>query len=806
MHPNPDLPDTSWRSADVALTAALLALVWVLHGAVPLLASPTLGHVVWAQGFAQSLAHQGWLALWAVDFGLPAPAGIALGLSGVWPCAAFIRLGMNPVDAYSSMVALWLAVAFAGAHALARHLGSPRRLALLLAAVWLSLPMIWFHAHYSMVGLGFALLPTYFWSAIRLMDTQPQGARRRGLQALVHSLVAVVAVFMDGYSFMMYAVGTGILGLALWLKDPQRRPHLLRLAGPLHAASLAGAYFLYRAYLSGMDHAPHPLSFFRSWAVDLHFLFLPTQGFNALMDALKLSVQRDSHTQFGDGSVWLSTYALPLILAGTWAWWSMRKRPGHPLRAGLWPLTLFSLYMALGPSVKYLSTDYAQLHGLNLGQMPAEAGLFETGNAWISQHLPGFNVMRASYRWVALMLLALWLMLVFWAARFDHRRQALAPAIAMAALVMLQLPNLFDLWSHKTATRATLIRMDQAVSQSLAGHSPLPGPGVMLPMGNDFLANYIAARHQLRLFNIGGDKNGEMARRHWPPDIRSASRRNGPVTPLAVRQLLLNGTVATVWLPHFDMNGAAYAWPCSWPSTPSYEQAWLLQQRPLEQQTVLSWSPLTESEITPKNDLNKQAPACPPRMMAALQPLADELAADPWLQVQQSALFTSIQLSALGQRSTPQERLARLGKRAQYPIQVGTNPDNTINLLLGEGWHTVEDEHVWSQDHADLWLPAPPACQKQACEAVLQFMVFGASPQRPVEVEWQHRATGERRAWTVTSGQTLEARIPLPVGASAHELALRVPDAASPARLGVSADERVLGVGLRSVNVVAANP
>lgn len=148
----------------------------------------------------------------------------------------------------------------------------------------------------------------------------------------------------------------------------------------------------------------------------------------------------------------------------------------------------------------------------------------------------------------------------------------------------------------------------------------------------------------------------------------------------------------------------------------------------------------------------------------------------------------------------------QLATTLSYPVSIGTATASATGLLLDEGWHELESAHVWSQARAGLWLPSPPACQQQACEALLQFKVFGASPERPVPVHWQHRATGERHTVTATTGQAMEVRIPLPAGAQAHELALEVPGAVSPAGLGASADARVLGVGLTRVHVKTLTP
>lgn len=71
--------------------AGALTVVAVVYGAVPFVALPTLGQALWVSSFAQSFANSGWPSIFAHNFGLPAPAPIAFGLSGAlvevqcWP-------------------------------------------------------------------------------------------------------------------------------------------------------------------------------------------------------------------------------------------------------------------------------------------------------------------------------------------------------------------------------------------------------------------------------------------------------------------------------------------------------------------------------------------------------------------------------------------------------------------------------------------------------------------------------------------------------------------------------------------------
>src|SRR3546814_5692185 len=74
--------------------------------------------------------------------------------------------------------------------------------------------------------------------------------------------------------------------------------------------------------------------------------------------------------------------------------------------------------MALGPSLKINSTKPVALQLSHPQEESAfmlpEYALLPTGNAWISETVPGFNIMRASYRWSALGIFAFWLLVMIW--------------------------------------------------------------------------------------------------------------------------------------------------------------------------------------------------------------------------------------------------------------------------------------------------------------------------------------------------------------------------------------------------------
>ncbi|MDF3054374.1 MAG: putative rane protein [Gammaproteobacteria bacterium] len=766
---------------DSALLIVAAGFVLFLHGAIPFLAIPTLGQAIWTTGFSESFANGPWYNIYAHDFGIPKPAAIAFGLAGAWPISLLIRFGLHASDAYTTVFAFWLLVAFYGAYKICRHFDATRPIALIGAVVWMSMPIIWQHAGYSMLSLGIGLLPFYFLASVNIFWDKT-GKNKITLPAvLFYSLTTIVAVFMDGYSFMMFATGASIFLAYAFISRPEARKSLLTIALPVHIASFALAYVLFSAYIGKSNFNTAPIDFFRGWGLDLSFAMFPTQGVHWLPDLLGLSLKRSNVTYFGDASVWATTFSLPIILAGLIAWWRVKKNV--KLATGALLVATFGFYMALGPSLKIDSTKPESLQLSHPREqsvmMPADLAIMPTGNAWISENLPGFNIMRASYRWLALGVFAFWMLVMIWVTRTEGKDRIIS-AVILIALITLNLPSLPKKWQKALDARMMFHQIDNSLITELRQQIKKGEVVAFLPWGNDFIVNYLAPKAGFQTFNIGGDKNLYEAQMKWPPEMLLLGEELKLEKASSLAKMLINGSADVISIPYFHTLWSLSAWPCA------------------DETTITK---ITEEQIEELRRL--PGFVCPSQRKIELSPIIKHLASLPYLEVKDSNLFASIRLRSNYMGHEKRKALmATLISKVHYPIIVGSKLEGSA-FIFGEGWHTIEANHVWSQAKARLTLPIPKDCMSRQCTAVLKFIVFGANQDRPVVVNFNTDLMNEH--WSEEFKSTAESNnqisIPLDSAKKSQEINISVPNATSPQALAGSPDHRVLGIGLQRIEL-----
>lgn len=534
-----------------------LALILLINGAIPFVSVPTLGQMFWTMGFAQSIANQGVFDLYATNFGYPSPAAMAFGLAGAYPASLALKLGLDAVDAYALMIMFWLSISFFSAYKIATYFKLSTNYSTLCALLWASMPVIWNHASYSMISTGIALLSFYFMMSMILFKCFDDDYVSSLKLACLYMMATIVAVFMDGYSFMMFAIGSSIIAAYMYIFFPNKRWFLLRYSSPVHITSFAVAYILYALYIGKTEFAAAALDFFRGWGVDVMFLAVPSKGVLWLWDTLGLSVTRSASNQFGDASVWITTFSLPVIVMGMTAWFFTRKQT--KLAYCFLLVTFFGFYMALGPSVKL---DSVKPEGITSPLMEAQYAVAPTGNALLSNYLPGFKNMRASYRWVALGLFGFWLLLVLLLSQTQNKRIKLLIGMSFIFLTLSNLPNIPKKIANNIYSRESFFIIENTLVSDLKKDVITDEVAAFLPYRNDFFVNYLASRIDVRTYNIGGDKNLNEARKHWPVSMSKFKMgEGGKDFSEKILSLLANNDADVVFLPYIDLLWAAHMWP-----------------------------------------------------------------------------------------------------------------------------------------------------------------------------------------------------------------------------------------------------
>jgi hypothetical protein len=760
----------NWTAPESAFAIVALACVLLFHGALPFLMSPTLGQAVWTSGFAQSFANGPLLSIYAHDFGLPKPAAIAFGFAGAWPESWLIRLGLRPTDAYAGMAAVWLALAFCSAYQLSRLSGVTRSVAILGAVTWMSMPVIWEHAGYSMLSFGIGLLPFYFLAVFNLCNVNSIVSS----STLFYVIAVFISVFMDGYTFMMFAAGSSILFCYLLLTDAAKRRSSAMIILPVHIFSFLLATVAYIAYVGKSSFDQSPLDAFRGWGLDLSFAVIPSRNILWLPDTLGLSVHRTNDLYFGDVSVWRTTFSLPTIFFGLIAWWQIRRQ--RNLATGYIIIALVAFFMALGPSVKINSTkpeDMQLAHPREQSaMMPAEFAVAPTGSAWLSETLPGFKSMRASYRWSALGVFAMWAVIGVWSGsiRKNHR----IPVVVFSVITVLNAPNIPQRFRALMDNRMQFIQLSDNLTSKLRNSIGQNEIVAFVPWGNDFIVNYLAPAVGFRAFNIGGDKNLFDAQSNWPSTMLALGGDLDMSKISYIVRMLFEHNADMVVVPYFHMLWSPHLWPC------------------VDQTSAI----LTESM---KDEFNR-IPGfyCPDQRRITLLPVIQKIKDLPYVEVADNDLFATVKLRPeFAGETSRQALLNAVFRHIRFPIEFGSGLGES-DFILKEGWYSVEQHHVWSKSASRLVLPIPGDCAIRQCLAVLHFYVFGASEKRPVAVAFESETGFGNWKETIISTTQADNKILVPLDGKKdyQEIAIKVPDATSPRELMNSPDDRTLGIGL----------
>jgi hypothetical protein len=553
----------------------LLAAIAAIYGSIPFYSAPVMGQLVWVSSFAQSFANDGWFTVFSHNFGYPKAAPIAFGLPGALVEGALLRVTtLSAANAYSFMTVGYLALAGWGAIRCAQRIGLSYRAAVFAAVVWLTMPMVWAHAVYSMLSIGIALLPFYLNQALRVCRIDNTHVSTVAGNAFSFAATAVLSVFMDGYTFVMFALATFILLAVEGLADRVRLRSVAVVSLPICIVGFAVAYLLYVTFLGFPLFTPYPLDFFRGWGVDVTMLVFPTKGLFWFWDQFGMGLDRNDQFYYGDASVWTTTFSLFLGLFGCLGFFVARRQK---IAVAFLAIAIIGTYLSLGPSLKVHSLrPQADIVAGNFSPlMPATNAVMSTGSAYLSEYAPGFKNMRASYRWLALGLLGLWALFAMLIGELERRKHTGWAFVLIVLTVVCNLPKPHVMASQSVVNPSTArvkLRAPHHWQESLrdvnetlvASFKRQIRPGSVIafvPQGNDFLAAYLAAEANAKTYNAGGDKNVEIAKSGWPADIQALFASDPGHLGAAIEQTLKAHDADYVVLPFVDLLWDAHEWP-----------------------------------------------------------------------------------------------------------------------------------------------------------------------------------------------------------------------------------------------------
>ncbi|PBI79466.1 hypothetical protein A9993_06830 [Rahnella victoriana] len=763
------------------LGTALFVLIVFFYGAVPYLTLPTLGQAIWTTGFAKSFTYGGIFEIYANNIGYPQPAAIAFGLSGAYPVSLFMRLGFSAAASYSLMISSWLLVAYYACYKISVKFNVEKNLAWLLAALWLTMPAIWAHSGYSMLALGIALFPFYILCTINLFQiTEQQQLRQLSLSILFYTIACIISAFMDGYTFVMFACASSVICIyaILYNRLSLARKITLLLT---HAISFTVAYLLYISFIGRSQFDKTPLDMFRGWGVDLSFIVKPTTGISWIFDQLHYSTARTDHVYFGDGSVWDTTFFLPILIIAIFCWFRLKKTSKFATAALI--VMVCALYMSLGPTLKVEATKPQAMNQAAPGQasatMPAEFGLFPTGSAIISESLPGFNTMRATYRWSTLAIFFCWLLFVLYIGKQQNSKINRLYFLTIV-LIGINIPTLDAQWNNHKKNYKMFTQIEHQLILPL---SKILSPGekvAFLPYSNDFIINYVASQLNIKSYNIGGDKNVTDAQKHWPAGLYEFNIQTQDVQTDEIKLFLSNGSTDSIVIPYFNMLNAAHLWPCN--NTVTLDKS--------------------GNEVVKYSSTNFFL--CPADIKRNQSELVKKLISDPSLTVVDTPLFAVIKLNPT-LRKKPEDHLNEVYANISYPINFSQRMSYAVWMVY-EGWHILEADHVWSTQQSTLNLPIPKECERATCFAEIKFIVYSADQHRPSKVTFTTLINNKKwsESVTVTDPEIQMLQIPLEQGSpnKFQRISIENYDAVSPLSLGNNTDGRVLGISFVGAELI----
>jgi hypothetical protein len=545
--------------------SSLFLLVLFIYGLIPGLYVNNLASYYLMAANTDCISNQGiFTAAYCQNYGLNLGYPFLMGLPFIY--ASALLESIFHVTAYTANIltgAFLVLCSFMSMYYLLRKVGADKYIALFVSFFFMALSFNYGHAGYHYMMYSFMLLPFYvlvdYFCLPAFFDRarEPRIVLRIGI---VYVLVKTFALFMDGYGFVISSVVS--LCYVLFLLVEHRKDKRSLLVGALgFGAAYSVAVFLYKSYVPlGASYDVMSVDFFRAQGVDLISLFLPGRNM-FFANAANIAKTWNAHAYFSDSSNVRFNY-LGYSLTIMFIFFLIRVR-NKPLFAKVIVISgCVAFFLSLGPSLK-INDHRSEVSTLTFSPsdylMPKSDATLDLHTDFIYKYVPGIRNMRGVYRWLLLFKFAMLVGVALFLSSLVRRKSYVLVALLLIITMVEMLPDLRVLDQRYRANYNQMGMFKNAVLPDLFQYLKEGEKIFYLSDENDFLANYISAKLNVRSYNCGGDKNQLLSFRSRPECIINMKR--GVDVADNAYWALWNGDVTKIVIPYFNLRWDSYDWP-----------------------------------------------------------------------------------------------------------------------------------------------------------------------------------------------------------------------------------------------------
>ena len=442
-------------------------------------------------GYAESLANSRLFSVYAETITI-APSPIAFGLPHVYLMSFLIRAGVDAYYAYDIIFIFWILLSFFSCYKICRFLNIDSKLSAVLPVFLLTLPAILEHHGYSVLGIGYMLTPFYIYTALCLFKAA--GIKAKIIPSLCFVLMVTVALFNDGYSFIMTMVLVGGVYLAFFNKKNWRM-HLFYDSMVIIAGTLI-AYMLYTLFIGQSSWSPWPRNVFNTFQAFFTSYLIPTKNSWSILGEY-FSYKHPTLQNYTQNCY----FCVPLLIANIILLFSSGKKLFCKWQYWmLWAMVIGGVWLSLGP-------DMALING----------NTFSTGNWFIYKNLPGFKIMRATARWGIFVNILLVFMFYISIKSSNLKKHTIAVIICSVYFLNF-LPSPLCIKSMRWSYGFEM-KLRQILEKDLEGKIHKGETVFFIPFRNHFAHLYWGSVNGADTWNTGCDKNVQMLIEALPDEL-----------------------------------------------------------------------------------------------------------------------------------------------------------------------------------------------------------------------------------------------------------------------------------------------